>query len=98
MDDHWPLPLQLAVLQYDGVLVGGKVGVSRARYRRDHESHFEHGGRSNGIQVCINTQYIRGMFANVLFIAKSSTDLSMVRHFQGAIPAGFPSPAGDFVV
>ena len=38
------------------------------------------------------------MFANVLSIAKSTTDLSKVRYYPGAIPAGFPSPAEDFVV
>ena len=38
------------------------------------------------------------MHANVLSIAKSTTDLSKVRYYPGAIPAGFPSPAEDFVV
>lgn len=38
------------------------------------------------------------MFSNVLSIAKSTTDLSKVRYYPGAIPAGFPSPAEDFVV
>lgn len=38
------------------------------------------------------------MLANVQSIAKSTTDLSKVRYYPGAIPAGFPSPAEDFVV
>ena len=38
------------------------------------------------------------MHANVLSIAKSTTTLSKVRYYPGAIPAGFPSPAEDFVV
>ena len=38
------------------------------------------------------------MHATVLSIFKSITDLSKVRYYPGAIPAGFPSPAEDFVV
>ncbi len=38
------------------------------------------------------------MHANVLSIFKSITDLSKVRYYPGGIPAGFPSPAEDFVV
>lgn len=38
------------------------------------------------------------MFSNVQSIAKSTTDLSQVRYYPGAITAGFPSPAEDFVV
>lgn len=38
------------------------------------------------------------MFSNVHFIAVSTTNLSQVRYYPGAIPAGFPSPADDFVV
>lgn len=38
------------------------------------------------------------MFANVLSITTSTTDLSQVRYYPGAIPAGFPSPAEDFVI
>jgi DNA polymerase V len=38
------------------------------------------------------------MQSNVLSIAVSTTDLSQVRYCPGAIPAGFPSPAEDFVV
>lgn len=38
------------------------------------------------------------MFSNVQSIAKSSIDLSQVRYYPVAIPAGFPSPAEDFVV
>lgn len=38
------------------------------------------------------------MHSNVLSIAKSTTTLSKVRYYPGAVPAGFPSPAEDFVV
>jgi DNA polymerase V len=38
------------------------------------------------------------MFSNVLTIAKSTTGLGKLRYYPGAIPAGFPSPAEDFVV
>jgi DNA polymerase V len=38
------------------------------------------------------------MFSNVQSIAKSTTNLSQVSYYPGAIPAGFPSPAEDFVV
>jgi DNA polymerase V len=38
------------------------------------------------------------MFSNVQSISISTTDLTQVRYYPGAIPAGFPSPAEDFVV
>lgn len=46
----------------------------------------------------MNIQYIWAMHTNVLSIAKSTTDLTKVRYYPGAIPAGFPSQAEDFVV